>query len=677
MPLGSFTTYSRTAGHLDPIITHEKIFTNTEFWTVPEGVHEISAVCVGGGGGGFITSNGGGGGAGGDLRWGIKIPVTPGETLTVEVGQGGVARADYDGHDSGTPGIPSSISRSGTPLLVAAGGAAGSDDDDETNDLPPRKPQNGNSTSINLPLVGGGTGGRGGWEELSAQAGGGGGAGGYYGVPNAAYVLGENAGAGGHADEGETYEDLLDPKFDTRIDLGYDGEGGGGSGGTAGGSGDLAGGGGGVGLFGRGLSGRAYGTRQNVSWYVRSLGSGGYVGESGSPRDGNLTISPNGLLFGGGGAGGDRSDLPYPEEIKGAQGAVRIIWGRNRYFPTANTPTLKRFPARDNNSPTLISYTTPGVYSFTVPDGVTSINALAIGAGGGANSGDRATLFASAGGGGGGLAYANDIAVTPGETITVVVGVGGEGITSTTASDLSFAENGENSVLKRGATDLLIAEGGEGGQSGGEDDEFTHSGGDGGGFGGTLISLGAGFTGGKGGDSVSPGGPTESVRLGGAGGGGAAGYLGNGGAGGIAGNDDGDRLGNSAAPNSGGAGGGGAASTETEAGGGGGGVGLPFLQSGALVRTGITGAGGAEGKGGYGGSGGARGFYTQSIGGNHSGGLYGGGSGAGGDSSTNRRYACNGASGAVQIAYGNIEDYPGTALPTYTSPVITNPGDRF
>ena len=66
-------------------------------------------------------------------------------------------------------------------------------------------------------------------------------------------------------------------------------------------------------------------------------------------------------------------------------------------------------------------FPTPGTYSFTVPTGVTSICAVAIGGGGGGAS----DVNDGGGGGGGGLQYRNNVAVTPGETLTVVVGAGG------------------------------------------------------------------------------------------------------------------------------------------------------------------------------------------------------------------------------------------------------------
>jgi hypothetical protein len=645
MPLGSFVSYGRTAGHMDPIITHEETFLASRDWVVPADVHEISAVCVGGGGGGAGDEVGGGGGAGGDLRWGIKIPVTPGETLTVTVGAGGRG-TDDDDIDEGENGGITGIYRSATPLLVAAGGAGG-----EARiifgSLPAQKPQNGTSTPINLPLVGGGLGGRGGWEQGQQQAGGGGGAAGYSGP----------GGSGGHADELNTFRATVSSSA-SGVDPGYDGSGGGGSGGTAAARDYLAGGGGGVGLLGEGPSGRSYFTRNGVAYPTRRNGT---VGEDGSPRAGGTQVSVNGRLYGGGGGGHD-SDEGGTLAGNGAQGAARIIWGRNRYYPRANTPKINKFPSNTPVSSNVVNFTTPGTYSFVVPEGTFSLNALTIGAGGGANSADRGVLFACAGGGGGALGYGNNIPVTPGETLTVTVGAGGQGIVSPTANSIIFAGNGGASKLSRGGTDLIVAGGGGGGQSGGRDTVFTHAGGAGGVASGTSLSQG--FTGGKGGDAVSPGGGTEAFRIGGAGGGGAAGYLGNGGAGANAQTLNG-AAGSSAAPNSGGGGGGGSGAISRNAGGGGGGVGLTYTASSnpnRLLRTAVTGGGGSADTGGFGGSGGSRGEYNQAIGGSHVGGAFGGGAGAGGDDSNSRRYITNGAAGAVQITYGGIDPYPGTAV---------------
>ena len=64
-------------------------------------------------------------------------------------------------------------------------------------------------------------------------------------------------------------------------------------------------------------------------------------------------------------------------------------------------------------------YTSPGTYTFTVPDNVEYIACVCIGAGGGG-----ASNYAPNGGQGGGLAYGS-IKVTAGEALTVHVGDGG------------------------------------------------------------------------------------------------------------------------------------------------------------------------------------------------------------------------------------------------------------
>jgi hypothetical protein len=68
-------------------------------------------------------------------------------------------------------------------------------------------------------------------------------------------------------------------------------------------------------------------------------------------------------------------------------------------------------------------FSTPGTFSWTAPEGVTSVCAVAIGGGAGGyrfTGGDKR----GAGGGGGGLGWKNNISVTPGQSYTVVVGAG-------------------------------------------------------------------------------------------------------------------------------------------------------------------------------------------------------------------------------------------------------------
>lgn len=75
------------------------------------------------------------------------------------------------------------------------------------------------------------------------------------------------------------------------------------------------------------------------------------------------------------------------------------------------------------------TYGTPGTYSWTVPNGVTSVAATIVGAGGGGGGQFFDGSVGSGGGGGGsGGYYANQIiSVTPGQVISIVVGAGGNG----------------------------------------------------------------------------------------------------------------------------------------------------------------------------------------------------------------------------------------------------------
>jgi hypothetical protein len=172
-------------------------------------------------------------------------------------------------------------------------------------------------------------------------------------------------------------------------------------------------------------------------------------------------------------------------------------------------------------------YTTVGNHSFTVPDGVTSLEYLVVGGGGGGGGGG-ANGECGAGGGAGGV-YAGTMAVTPGQIIAIAVGAGGTGVSGNTGND-----GGDSSL---GA--IVAAGGGGGGRGNGTAGRPGASGGGGGGntvatnpAGGTGIA-GQGFNGGAGRGST-----TANQRAGGGGGGaGAAGNPspsnGNGGGGGT------------------------------------------------------------------------------------------------------------------------------------------------
>jgi hypothetical protein len=254
--------------------------TGTQSWTVPVGITEISAVVVGGGGGGgggeSGRNQGVSGGAGGGLAYGT-FAVTPGEVLTVVVGTAGTAGAS--GGDGGTGGT-SSIARGATVLLQGAGGQGGQERSTATRT---------GGASTGTEREGGGAGGNSGGNSNDTGSGGGG-AGGY----SAAGGAGGTTGAGSSSTGG----------------------GGGGGGATNSGQGY---GGGGVGVLGAGSNG--------TGGAFNAIGTGGSGGANGT--------RPAGGAYGGGGGACD--DDTNSAGGAGGQGAVRIIWGPGRAYPSTST----------------------------------------------------------------------------------------------------------------------------------------------------------------------------------------------------------------------------------------------------------------------------------------------------------------------------------------------------
>lgn len=235
-------------------------------WVVPADVTSISAVVVGSGTAGYRDDSVADGGYGGVLRYATTIAVTPGETLTIEAGNGVYSATTL------TRGGTSSIKRGATTLLFAGTATAA-----------------GSSSSTIGGVIGGGDTSAGGTSSTT-YAGGGAGA--------SSYTTGTYGGSGQN----------------------YDGSfnrtptGGGAYGGNR--STGLAQGGGGVGLLGLGTSG--IGTNA-----AEAGGSGGYGGSNASVATG---------FYGGGGGGNDAAS-----GFAGgtAPGAVRIIWGAGRSFPSS------------------------------------------------------------------------------------------------------------------------------------------------------------------------------------------------------------------------------------------------------------------------------------------------------------------------------------------------------
>jgi len=270
---------------------------------------------------------------------------------------------------------------------------------------------------------------------------------------------------------------------------------------------------------------------------------------------------------------------------------------------------------RGNVEYTNTSFTAPATYSFTVPDGVTSISYVVVGPGApGATYSYPGATGASAqrasGGSGGGLAYRSNVAVTPGTVITVIVGRRGY---SETTWNGSTQVTSQFSTTPSNITVNGVITGADGGDQTSRGPTGTYTGGGAGGFQGGVTNIYSAC----------------------AGGGGAGGYSGNGGNG-----RDSDGTGGSVGAGGGGAGGYDSAGVPTSGGQGGGGVG-------------IYGAGSAGAAFSAGGSGGANGGFA-------SGGAYGGG--GGGIISNGFTAISTGAPGAVRIIWGRNRSFPNTSF---------------
>ena len=190
------------------------------------------------------------------------------------------------------------------------------------------------------------------------------------------------------------------------------------------------------------------------------------------------------------------------------------------------------------------TYYSPGTNTFTVPDGVTTIDIVAVGGGGGGATG-RSSAGSASGAGGGGLAYVNNLSVSPGDAVTVIIGSAGVNGSITVDSPLKFvdvdinanvsytpaastitdATNGGASIIRIGADVVITANGGTASTlSAGAGGTFT-----------TNSSYGTTRGGAAGSAGVTA---TESGASKAGGGGGAAGYdttasAGGGGLGGL------------------------------------------------------------------------------------------------------------------------------------------------
>lgn len=276
---------------------------------------------------------------------------------------------------------------------------------------------------------------------------------------------------------------------------------------------------------------------------------------------------------------------------------------------------------------------------WTFPDGYARADLLVVAGGGGGGA------WVGGGGGAGGVVEMSAVAVTPGQTVPITVGVGGRGATKTAAGAGGFTAgtNGQDSSV--GFT--AIATGGGVGAS--WDDQSAGSGGSGGG-GSRSASPGAagiGTQGSRGGDAGSDVQPHPS------GGGGGA-----------------DGVGASGSGSASGAGGPGRPSSitgasVTYAGGGGGGSHGTWANSSTFTSAGINGVGGPGG-GGAGAGATAAGQVVRAADGTP--GLGGGGGGAGNNCGTTCQ-ASFGGRGGSGVVIVRLQLAVATQLEIATQPV--------
>ena len=467
----------------------------TTSWIAPTGVTAVSVLVVGGGGGGG-SWYAGGGGAGGLVYYGSESPragtsysVTPGNSYTVTVGAGGSGRPATVAGANAVDSFGSKGSNSSFDSIVAFGGgggpgynASGRADIEDGGSGAGGRP----CTYDNLYTYGKGTTGQGNNGAIgdgsscsnNSRGGGGGGAGG-------AGVSGVTTGAGG---DGLSYSI-------SGVATYYAGGGGAGAGTIAGATTSGGLGGGGIG-------------RSTISGSNATVNTGGGGG-------GSTTLDPAGGGVGGNGGsgivvvryvqpgacgtsnGGVFSVTPTANLC--ALGMASIVAGAGPWTWTCTGGTGS--PASCSASVgtyTAQIFNTPGSDTWTVPEGVTSINIYAWG-GGGAGGTVGGWAYGSAGGAGG-AAYGR-LSVVPGTTYALMVGGGGQvnsyvgaagggGPASNNNSDNQYSGGGggysglfTSSIAQNNA--IIVAGGGGGGGS-----SRAGTGNAGGGGGGTTGQAG-------------------------------------------------------------------------------------------------------------------------------------------------------------------------------------------
>ena len=464
----TFTIAYNTFAGCSPSTTSSGGFTYVAFknvgscnWTPPTNVSLIDLLVVAGGGGGG-SRHAGGGGAGGLIN--ATSVTTNGSALLVTVGAGGAGGpAQSSGGASGSSGSSSVVSGGGITTRTAnggggggygadAGGAGGSGGGGGNSGAGGAGSQGnaGSAGSTSNPSwwVGGGGGGAGGAGTTSGstKAGSGGAGLEISWIPTA---VGGTLGVGTTGSTGRVFAGGGGGGSDRNTIAGGDaGTGGGGAGSTgtatpgAGGA-NTGGGGGGAGISGGGtLTGGAGGTGLIVIRYVNAptislststisaiVGTAvtGYtVNSSGGPVT-SYAISPSlavaGLSFST--TTGQISGTPTAT----AASASYTVTATNTSGTSAATFSLAAtFTPCSPTSVisggfTVLTFLAGAACGWTVPEGVTSAEVLVVGGGGGGNRGVCGVNY-GAGAGGGGVSLSTR-SLTPGNSISIIVGAGG------------------------------------------------------------------------------------------------------------------------------------------------------------------------------------------------------------------------------------------------------------
>jgi len=591
------------------------ILTEGDTWTVPDdwtdGDNTIEV--IGGGGAGRTDTTGiagAGGGGGGAYSKSVNVDLTPGATITYNIGVGGVNSSVNGGDTYVCNATSNCASIAGSAVVVGAKGGLGA-----TSATGAAGGASGSGFAYGTGNVknSGGNGGTG--HTNSDSGGGGGGAGGPNGVggtggagdnDNATDGVGGGGGGNGGGAAGES--GIVSDTVRAAGGNNYLGAGGGAGGGTGDGSTGTNGGG------GSGGSDANDGGNGSNGGEWTTAGSGGGGGGSGDTTN-TVGYGGDGGLYGAGGGGG----------ALGGRGAPGVI---------------------------IITYNGGGATNttWTVPsDWNDADNTIEVIGGGGAGY-SSANGSGAAAGGGGGYSISVNQNLPEGSQVTYQIGRGGRksGVGSNSAGanggDTYLCNSTSNCASIAGSAVVAGAKGGTGGTSattggrtgGASGSGFAY------GTGSTKTSGGLGGAGNSTGDSGGGGGGAgQRTEAGQAGGGGGATNTYGGGGGGGAGDNSGTDSTAGATPTTttGGAGGNGRLNTGDAAGTGGGGDG------GNNGASGVNGYTGNEWtSAGAGGGGGGAGDNSSVFVSGGNGGNFGGGGGGG-------KWGGFGGTGIIVITY--------------------------